>query len=208
MVRSAVVAVCVLALSARCAVRESRPATGETPPPAEALDAQPAGTTEAPLTVPASRACEPGEERYSANSFCWPQVCGEDGAWLPVKALLCGSDAAFRRGTAELAPGEMRWVDVAVQIIIHNREPLEVTGFHAHRRGQRPKEEALARRRAEVVRELMISRGATPSLVLVATKQRVPEPDAVTEKQREFEVGVTVSSPAPSGADAGVGGGG
>jgi hypothetical protein len=153
-----------------------------------------AGSTEAAPPTTSGRECEPGAARYSGDSFCGPVICRKDGRWAPALALFCPAWAYFEPGSSVLLlEEEPRWLPVAVQTVVTGTA-LQVSGIVPRRSRRDARAQALAQKRAEAVRDLLIERGAPADRLSV----RVVEAPPVLEGEKNakgWEVGAAVTLP-------------
>lgn len=169
------------------------------PPSTRAASPIPEMSAETKQSEP-SRECEPGARLYTGVNFCRPQVCTPQGRWTKALLLYCPAWAYFARGSADLLQNDMEWLGVAVGTMAEGGITLQVTGmiFRDPSRVDRGAE-ALARQRAERVRDLLIARGAPPDRMRVALEEATPY--IIDLSSGDSQVGAVVSR-APSGENA------
>lgn len=172
----------------------SSPRVAHSAPPASAaarMDGGDAGSPESALPTTSDRECEPGAARYDTNSFCVPQICRKDGRWSPALALFCQARAYFEPGSSVLQEKEPWWLLHAVKAVVTGAA-LEVTGIVPRGSARNARAQALAQKRAEVVRDLLIERGAPANRLSVVVIEALPGFEAEQANGTEFGAALVV----------------
>ena len=108
--------------------------------------------------------------------------------------MFCPAHAYFERGSTTILQDGLKWLPVAAQTVVSGK-PLEVIGVTPRGAVGDARARALAQRRAELVRDLLIERGASVDRLRVMVKEAPPGIEAA----EGTELGAVVTRP---GADA------